>query len=68
MAKRVITVTHPDGSKKVLVSKGSASEPVKTTTVKDEEEKRPKPVMGKAGTTSTKTSYKLGGKINVRKR
>ena len=66
MPKTVVTVTHPDGTKKVLVSKESNSHPVKTREA-EEETKRAKPIMGKAGTTSTKTAYKFGGKINVRK-
>lgn len=66
MSKKVVIVTHPDGTKKVIVSQESNSQPVVTR--KAEENKRPKPIMSKAGTTSTKTAYKLGGKINVRKR
>lgn len=65
MARKIVTVTHPDGTKKVIVGKEITSQPVKT---REGEDKRPKPIMSKAGTTSTKTAYKLGGKINVRKR
>lgn len=66
MPKRIVTVTHPDGTKKVLVSKESNGQPVKTREA--EEERRPKPIMSKAGLTNTKTAYKYGGKINIRKK
>ena len=66
MAKKVITVTHPDGTKKIIVGKESNMTPVKTR--EEDEKRRVKPLMSKAGTTSTKTAYKCGGKLNVRKR
>lgn len=66
MAKKVITVTYPDGTKKVIVGKESNMTPIKTRELEDT--KRVKPLMSKAGTTSTKTAYKLGGKLNGRKR
>ena len=74
MAKRIITVTHPDGTKKVIVGKQSTSQPISSnsepvkTRQGDDSDKRPKPIMGKAGLTSTRTAYKKGGKINVGKR
>ena len=74
MPRKVVTVTNPDGTKKVIVSKQSTShstpfnsESVKTRQV-DYSDKRVKPIMGKAGLTSTRTAYKKGGKINVGKR
>ena len=74
MTRRIVTVTHPDGTKKVIVSKQSTSqstpsngESVKTRQV-DDSDKRAKPIIGKAGLTNTRTAYKKGGKINVRKR
>lgn len=66
MPRKIVTVTHPDGTKKIIVGQPSNTQPVNVPT--DEEKRRPKPIMGKAGTTSTKTAYKLGGKVNVRKR
>ena len=66
MPRKVVTVTHPDGTKKVIVGQRSNQEPVKTK--EGEEYRRAKPILGKAGTTSTKTAYKFGGKVNVRKR
>lgn len=74
MARRIVTVTHPDGTKKVIVGKQSTSQPTPSnsepikTRQGDDSDKRPKPIMSKAGLTSTKTAYKFGGKINVRKR
>ena len=74
MEKRIITITHPDGTKKIVVSKESISKPISSNNIpkeinrNQEERRRVKPIMGKAGMTSTKTAYKLGGKINVRKR
>lgn len=72
MAKRIITITHPDGTKKIVVSKESISNPISSNNIpketsRNQEERRAKPIMGKAGLTSTKTAYKFGGKINVRK-
>ena len=74
MARKIVTITHPDGTKKIIVSKESTFKPIssnnipKEISINQEERKRPKPIMGKAGLTSTKTAYKKGGKINVRKR
>ena len=74
MARRIVTVTHPDGTKKVIVGKQSTSQPTPSnsepikTRQGDESDKRVKPIMGKAGLTSTRTAYKKGGKINVGKR
>ena len=74
MARRIVTVTHPDGTKKVIVGKQSTfqptisnNEPIKTRQG-DDSDKRVKPIMGKAGLTNTRTAYKKGGKINVGKR
>ena len=66
MARRIVTVTHPNGTKKVIVGQSSNGVPVKTK--EGEEIKRPKPIMGKAGLTSSRTAYNKGGKLNVRKR
>lgn len=69
MSKRVITVTHPDGTKKVLVSTKSNSEPVKSRPIDNNQNKegngRPKPFVLKAGVTKSKTPYKYGGKCKV---
>lgn len=74
MPKKIVTVTNTDGTKKVIVSKQSTSqstpfnsESIKTRRV-DDSDKRVKPIIGKAGLTSTRTAYKKGGKINVGKR
>ena len=65
MGRRIITVTHPDGSKKVIVGKSSESEPVKTTVVKDED-KRPKPGTPKISVSKEKNGYKYGGKLKFK--
>ena len=74
MPRKVVTVTHPDGTKKVIIGKQSTSqtalsnsEPIKTRQG-DDSDNRAKPIIGKAGLTSTRTAYKKGGKINVGKR
>jgi len=66
MARKVITVTYPDGTKKVIVGKESNMTPVKTRELEDT--KRPKPMLVKAGLTKDRTPYKCGGKLNARKR
>ena len=74
MARRIITITHPDGTKQIVVSKESISKLISSNNIpkeiskNQEERRRAKPIMGKAGLTSTRTAYKKGGKINVRKR
>ena len=66
MTRRIVTVTHPDGTKKVIVGQQSNSQVVLTR--EPEDKRRPKPIIGKAGLTSSRTAYKKGGKINVGKR
>ena len=74
MARKVVTITHPDGTKKVIVGKQSTSQLIPSNNIpkeisrNQEERRRAKPIMGKAGLTSTRTAYKKGGKINVGKR
>lgn len=74
MPRKVVTVTHPDGTKKVIVGQPTNSQPTPSnnelvkTRQGDGSDKRVKPIMGKAGLTSTRTAYKKGGKINVGKR
>lgn len=74
MSRKVVTVTNPDGTKKVIVGKQSTSQPTPSnnepikTRQGDDYDKRAKPIIGKAGLTSTRTAYKKGGKINVGKR
>lgn len=66
MSRKIVTVTNPSGTKRIIVGQTSNHQP--TNTLSDKERKRPKPIIGKAGTTSTKTAYKFGGKVNVGKR
>lgn len=66
MSRKIVTVTNPNGVKRVIVGQASNNQVVNTSSSK--ERRRPKPIIGKAGTTSTKTAYKFGGKVDVRKR
>lgn len=73
MPKRIITVTHPDGTKKVIVGQPSNNEPVKTTTsepvkTRNVEDKRPKPETPFAGLTKERNGYKHGGKVKFKTR
>lgn len=61
MPRKVVTVTHPDGTKKVIVGQPTESKPVATR--KAEEDKRPKPVTPKISITNEKNGYKYGGKV-----
>lgn len=66
MARRVVTVTHPDGTKKVIVGKQSNNVPVKV--IESEEDKRPKPVTPKISISKEKNGYKYGGKVKYKTR
>ena len=69
MPRKVITVTHPDGTKKVIVGKQSTSQPIPSNTSKpivtkeSDEDRRPKPVTPKISITKERNGYKNGGKI-----
>ena len=72
MGRRIITVTHPDGSKKIIVGKESSynsvpasSKPIKTRTIGDDD-KRPKPVTPKISISKEKNGYKYGGKLKLK--
>ena len=72
MARKVVTVTHPDGTKKVIVGKESTAKPISSDTSKPivtretEKDRRPKPIVTKAGLTSTRTAYKNGGQFKFK--
>ena len=66
MARRVVTVTHPDGTKKGIVGQPSNNIPVKT--IKSEEDKRAKPGTPKVGLTKERNGYKHGGKFKFKTR
>ena len=72
MARRIVTVTHPDGTKKVIVGKQSTSQPTPVDTSKPvstrkaEEDKRPKPGTPAVGLTKQRNGYKSGGKIKFK--
>lgn len=66
MPRKVVTVTHPDGTKKVIVGQPTNSQPVKTR--KAEEDKRPKPETPFTGLTKERNAYKHGGKFKFKTR
>ena len=72
MARRIVTITHPDGTKKVIVGKQSTSQPTAVdaskpvSTRKAEEDRRPKPGTPAIGLTKQRNGYKRGGKIKFK--
>jgi hypothetical protein len=64
MARRIVTVTHPDGTKKVIVGQPSNSQPVSTR--KAEEDRRPKPGTPKISISKDRNGYKHGGKFKFK--
>ena len=72
MARKVVTITHPDGTKKVIVGKQSTSQPISVDTSKpvstreEEKDRRPKPGTPAVGLTKQRNGYKRGGKIKFK--
>ena len=72
MARKVVTITHPDGTKKVIVGKQSTSQSISSdtsqpvSTRKAEEDRRPKPVTPKISISKEKNGYKYGGKVKCK--
>lgn len=64
MSKRIVTVTHPDGTKKVII--GTAGNNKLVSTRKAEEDKRPKPGTPKIGISHERNGYKNGGKLKLK--
>ena len=64
MARKVVTVTHPDGTKKVIVGKPTDSQPV--VTKEAEKDRRPKPGTPKIGISHERNGYKNGGKLKLK--
>ena len=64
MARRIVTVTHPDGTKKVIVGQPSNGTPVNTREA--EKDRRPKPGTPAVGLTKQRNGYKRGGKIKFK--
>lgn len=64
MARKVITVTHPDGTKKVIVGQQSNGVPVKTR--EPEKDRRAKPGTPKIGISYERNGYKRGGKVKFK--
>ena len=66
MACKIVTVTHPDGTKKVIVGQNS-KESINKRKLTDEE-RRPKPVTPKISISRERNGYKNGGKIKSKTR
>lgn len=66
MARKVVTIISPDGTKKVIVGKLSNGTSVKTR--EGEKDRRPKPVTPKISITNEKNGYKYGGKVKFKAR
>lgn len=66
MPRKVVTVTHPDGTKKVIVGQPSNKQPVKTR--EPEPNRRPKPETPFTGLTKERNAYKHGGKFKFKAR
>lgn len=72
MSRRIVTVTHPDGTKKVIVGKQTTSQPTPSDTSKpvltreSEKDRRPKPETPFTGLTKERNGYKRGGKIKFK--
>lgn len=72
MSSKVVTITRPDGTKKVIVSKQSTSQPTSIDTSKpvstreEEKDRRPKPGTPAVGLTKQRNGYKHGGKIKFK--
>lgn len=64
MARKIVTITRPDGTKKVIVGQSTESQPVSSR--KAEEDRRPKPVTPKISISKEKNGYKYGGKIKYK--
>ena len=64
MPRKVVTVTHPDGTKKVIVGQPSNGTPIKTR--EPEEDRRPKPGTPKISISKEKNGYKYGGKVKYK--
>lgn len=61
MTKRIVTVTHPDGTKKVIIGKEQTLKPIKTREVRNGD-RRPKPGTPKISISTERNGYKYGGK------
>ena len=72
MARKVVTITHPDGTKKVIVGKQSTSQTTSVDTSKpvstreEEKDRRPKPGTPAVGLNKQRNGYKRGGKIKFK--
>ena len=63
MPRKIVTVTNPDGTKKIIVGQPSNSQPIVT---RKPEDKRPKSGTPKISISKEKNGYKYGGKIKFK--
>ena len=71
MGRKVITITHPNGDKRVIVSKQSTAQPTASNASPDDasrvfKDRRPKPGTPKISITNEKNGYKYGGKVKLK--
>ena len=64
MARRIVTVTHPDGTKKVIVGPAGNTKPVLTREA--DKDRRPKPGTPKISISKERNGYKHGGKFKFK--
>ena len=65
MVNKVIIIKNNNGSKKVIIgTRKDSSDAIKSKTIKISEpiDRRPKPIVTKAGLTTERNAYKNGGK------
>ena len=63
MPRKIVTVTHPDGTKKIIVGQPNNSQPIIT---RKPEDKRPKPGTPKISISKERNGYKNGGKFKFK--
>ena len=66
MGRRIVTITHPDGTKKVIVGPAGNTKPVSSR--KAEKDRRPKPETPFTGLTKERNAYRHGGKFKFKTR
>ena len=66
MARKIVTITHPDGTKKVIVGQATESQAVSNREAK--KDRRPKPETPFIGLTKERNAYKHGGKLKFKTR
>ena len=64
MPRKIVTITHQDGTKKVII--GQSSNKISVKARESEEDRRPKPGTPAVGLTKQRNGYKRGGKIKFK--